>query len=102
MPSNRADVSGAGQDGVVDEVDETRSLTEHSEVDRPDGAQPLRDSARVPRGRATPSTTPFWPASGSRAQPIARGAWTTHRHIGRGSGRGGGRGRRDPFPRGTS
>src|SRR6185369_13534879 len=50
--------SGVAPGGVVGGVDETRSLEGHTNAPRPDGAQPHRSNERVPRGRATPPTTP--------------------------------------------
>src|SRR5439155_25147051 len=50
-----ADVAARGGAGGVDA---TRSLQRSSEVEHPDGAQPPRSSARVPRGRATPPAPP--------------------------------------------
>src|SRR5215470_6535787 len=50
----RVNRRGAGRVGVVG-VEGTRSLQAAADEARPDGAQPLRGSARVPRGPLGPS-----------------------------------------------
>src|SRR5262249_60830258 len=51
-------MSGGGGRAGGGGVDRTRSLQVPSGVERPDGAQPPRSSARVPRGPAIPPPPP--------------------------------------------